>query len=404
MPAAGELVPTGGRQVTATTLKRVLGSVVAVVVVAVGFVALRPKDNSHHYSAVLADASELVRNNSVRLKDVQVGKVTSIKVDGLHAKAGFTVAKNVHLPAGTNAVVRQTSMLGEMFIDLEPQGDGVLKDGTTIPLSRTRRAAQLEQVVQLGGQLVNQVTAENFNRMIDTFDQAWGGHPERLQKLFDAMAGASSSLDANRDALGQTIDKVEQVAADLSPHTAELAQSVNNFAAGLRALDAHRDQLGTFTTSLKHLSDSASDLLVNHEAQLAASGKHAKSVLDQIVANLDDFEKGLQALPDFNLGWQCTVQGNWIQELQPIYPEVARVDTGGGHCTPDQGPRGRQEQGQVQVTGTPTFPAINDPAHTGDINLGAGSANANTGRGPSSSSSGDNGLAAFMMTTASGGR
>ncbi|MBV8386707.1 MAG: hypothetical protein JO155_07960, partial [Acidimicrobiia bacterium] len=140
--------------------------------------------------------------------------------------------------------------------------------------------------------------------------------------------------------------------------------------------------------------------------QLAASGKHAKSVLDQIVANLDDFEKGLQALPDFNLGWQCTVQGNWIQELQPIYPEVARVDTGGGHCTPDQGPRGRQEQGQVQVTGTPTFPAINDPAHTGDINLGAGSANGNTGRGPSSSSStsGDNGLAAFMMTTASGGR
>jgi phospholipid/cholesterol/gamma-HCH transport system substrate-binding protein len=386
----------------ATTLKRVLGIVVAVIVVAVGFVVLRPKSSGHHYSAMLADASELVRNNSVRLKDVQVGKVTSIKVDGLHAKVGFTVAKDVHLPANTNAVVRQTSMLGEMFIDLEPQGDGTLKDGTTIPLSRTRRAAQLEQVVQLGGQLVNQVTADNFNRMIDTFDQAWGGHPERLEKLFDAMSGASSALDANRDALAQTIDKVQEVAADLSPHTAELAQSVNNFAAGLRALDAHRDQLGSFTTSLKHLSDQASDLFVNHEAQLAASGKQTKDVLDQIVANLNDFQQGLDALPDFNLGWQCTVQGNWIQELQPVYPEVARVDTGGGHCAPDQGPRGRQEQGQVQVTGTPAMPGINDPAHTGDINLGAGSANGNSGQGPSRSS--DNGLSEFMMTTASGGR
>jgi len=388
--------------VSATTLKRVLGIGLVVVVAAVGFVILRPKDSGHHYSAELADASELVRNNGVRLKDVQVGKVTSIKVDGLHAKVGFTVAKDVRLPANTNAVVRQTSMLGEMFIDLEPQGDGVLKDGSTIPLSRTRRAAQLEQVVQLGGQLVNQVTADNFNRMIDTFDQAWGGHPETLENLFDSMSGASKALDSNRQALADTIDKVEQVAADLSPHTAELAQSVNNFAAGLRALDAHRDQLGNFTTSLKHLSDQASDLLVNHEAQLAASGKQTKDVLDQIVANLNDFMQGLNALPDFNLGWQCTVQGNWIQELQPVYPEVARVDTGGGHCTPDQGPRGRQEQGQVQVTGTPSMPGINDPAHTGDINLGAGSANGNSGQGPSGSS--DNGLSAFMMTTANGGR
>jgi phospholipid/cholesterol/gamma-HCH transport system substrate-binding protein len=383
-------------------MKRILSVVLVVALAAVGYVVFRPKSSGHKYSAELSDASELVRNNAVRLKDVQVGKVTSIKVDGLHAKVGFMVAKDVHLPSETNAVVRQTSMLGEMFIDLEPKGDGVLKDGTTIPLSRTRRAAQLEQVVDLGGQLVNQVTADNFNRMIDTFDTAWGGNPQRLQKLFDAMSGASNALDANRDQLGATIDKVEQVAAALSPHTAELAQSVNDFASGLRALDAHRDQLGNFTTSLKHLSDQASDLLVNHEAKLAASGKQAKDVLDQIVSNLDNFEKGLYALPDFNLGWQCTVQGNWIQELQPVYPEVARVDTGGGHCTPDQGPKGRQEQGQVQVTGTPTVPGINDPAGTGNIDLGAGSANGNSGQAPSMSH--DGGLSGFMMTTAGGGR
>jgi len=200
--------------------------------------------------------------------------------------------------------------------------------------------------------------------------------------------------------LGATIDKVEQVAAVLTPHTAELAQSVNNFAAGLRALDAHRGQLADFTSGLKKLSDSASELLVNHEAKLATSGRQAKDILDQIVANLDDFEKGLYAMPDFNLGWQCTVQGNWVQELQPVYPEAARVDTGGGHCNPAEGPRGREEQGQVQVTGTPTMPGIDDPAHTGDVDLGAGSANGNTGHAPKS----DNGLAAFMATTAGGGR
>ena len=322
---------------TVTTFRRILGAVLAVAVLAVGFMVFRPKNSGHHYSALVADASELVRNNSVRVRDVQVGKVTSIAVDRLHAKIGFTVAKDVRLPAQTNAVLRQTSMLGEMFVDLEPQGDGQLQDGATIPLSRTRRAAQLEQVVQLGGELVNQVTADNFNRMITTFDEAWGGHPERLQKLFDAMAGASGALDANKEALGTTIDKVEQMAAALAPHTGELAASVNNFAAGLRALDAHRDQLAGFITGLNHLSDSSADLLVKHEAKLSASGRQAKDILDQIVQHLDEFEKGLYALPDFNLGWQCTVQGDWIQELQAVYPEVARIDTGGGHCNPRVG-------------------------------------------------------------------
>src|SRR4029078_8918258 len=100
-------------------------------------------------------------------------------------------------------------------------------------------------------------------------------------------------------------------------------------AAGLRALDAHRGQLADFTSGLKKLSDSASELLVHHEAKLATSGRQAKDILDQIVANLDDFEKGLYAMPDFNLGWQCTVQGNWVQELQRVYPELARGDTSG---------------------------------------------------------------------------
>jgi hypothetical protein len=107
-------------------------------------------------------------------------------------------------------------------------------------------------------------------------------------------------------------------------------------------------------------------------------------------------------MPDFNLGWNCTVQGNWIQELQAVYPEVARMDTGGGHCNPDTGPRGRQEQGQVQVTGTPPFPGVDDPAHTGDVDLGAGSANGNSGHRPARSQQ-DNGLSAFMINSAGGG-
>jgi virulence factor Mce-like protein len=330
----------------------------------------------NHYSAVLTDASELVADNGVRIHDVEVGQVTHVSLDGLHAKVDFAVDPDVHLPSGTRVELRQTSLLGEEYLALVPAGSGTLADGATIPMARTRRVPQLEQVVGLGGELVNQVTADSLNRVINAFDDAAGGDPARVARFLDAMAGATSAFAAHQDGLVATIDRVNEMAAALAPHTAELAHSVDQFAAGLRAIDGHRNELATFVDAVDALSTQAADLVSTHEAKLSAAGASAKAMLTEIDDNLPDFEKAVRALPDFNNGWVCTVQGNFIQFLAAAYPEAARVDTGSGHCTPEQGPRGREESGQVQVEGVPGQ-TIDDPAHTGDIDLGNGSANDN---------------------------
>lgn len=378
--------------------RRLTAAAIAGALVVTYFVVRSSGPSPHHYSAILANASELVPQNAVRINDVEVGKVKSLSVQGLHAKVDFTVNPSVKLPADTGVELKQTSLLGEMYLALEPAGQGVLKDGAVIPLSRTRRASELEQVIGLGGRLVDQVTADHINNMMKTFDDAWGGRPQRLQQLFDAMSGASAAFNANRDALAATIDRVSQMADALAPHTDELAGSIGKFAAGMKALDEHKNDLVSFTEALRQLSETGTDLLNKNQAKLEASGRQTREILGQIVGHLNEFMVGVQSLPDFNLGWQCTVQGNWMQELQAVYPEVARIDTGGGHCTPDKGPRGREEQGQVQVTGVPQQQAPDDPAHTGDIDLGAGSANANSGRHPSQTR--DGGLTSFMMTSA----
>ncbi|MEY2478638.1 MAG: phospholipid/cholesterol/gamma-HCH transport system substrate-binding protein [Actinomycetota bacterium] len=353
-----------------------------------------------HFSAVISDASELVPDNSVRIKDVPVGQVTKVVLDGLHAKVSFNLDRDVHLPAGTRVELRQTSLLGEEYLALVPEGKGRLREGATIPIDKTRRVPQLEQVVELGGDLVNQVTADSLNRVINAFDEAAGGDPQRVARFIDAMAGATEAFAAHREDMATTIDRVHQMAAALAPHTDELAHSVDQFAAGLQALDRNKGQLAAFVESVDRLSTSAAELVTTHEAKLSTAGAKAKDLLTQIDENLPDFEKAVQALPDFNNGWACTVQGNFIQWLAAAYPEVARVDTGSGACTPAQGARGRQESGQVQVEGVPQQ-EIDDPAGTGDIDTGDGSANENrvdrNGRPyQGSSSAGSSNLASFM--------
>jgi ABC-type transporter Mla subunit MlaD len=253
--------------------------------------------------------------------------------------------------------------------------------------------------VGLGGELVNQVTADSLNRVINAFDEAAGGDPQRVARFLDAMAGATNEFAAHREDLAATIDRVQQMAASLAPHTDELAHSVDQFAAGLQALDRHKGELATFIDSVHKLSTSAAELVTTHEAKLSTAGAKAKALLTEIDDNLPDFEKAVQALPDFNNGWTCTVQGNYIQWLAAAYNEVARVDTGSGHCTPEQGARGREESGQVQVNGVPPQ-SIDDPAHTGDIDTGSGSANDNrvdpNGRPYQGRGSGGSNLASFL--------
>jgi virulence factor Mce-like protein len=363
--------------VTATAVRNIrLGIALVIAVALVVWWQLSGGPPRHHYAAVLTDASELVGDNGVRINDVEVGQVTKVSLDGLHAKISFAVDHDVHLPRGTRVELRQTSLLGEEYLALVPAGSGTLPEGTTIPLTQTRRVPQLEQVVGLGGELVNQVTADSLNRVIHAFDDAAGGDPARVARFLDAMAGATSAFAAHQDGLAATIDRVNEMATALAPHTAELAHSVDQFAAGLQAIDGHRNELATFVDSVDQLSTQAAQLVTTHEAKLSAAGASAKAMLTEITDNLPDFEKAVRALPDFNNGWVCTVQGNYIQFLAAAYPEAARVDTGSGHCTPEQGPRGREESGQVQVEGVPSQ-TIDDPAHTGDVDTGNGSADDN---------------------------
>ena len=362
---------------TGTAVRNIrLGLLALFVVAGVVWWRMSAPPPRHHYAAMIADASELVPQNGVRINDVEVGKVTGISLEGLHAKVSFAVDRDVELPAGTRVELRQTSLLGEEYLALVPDGGGRLEEDAVIPLERTRRVPQLEQIVGLGGELVNEVTADSFNRIITAFDQAAGGDPQRVAQFLDSMAGATRAFADHREDMAATIDRVGQMAAALAPHTAELSRSVDQFAAGLAALENNKEELSAFVESVDTLSTNAAQLVTANEAKLSSAGAQAVKLMTEITDNLPDFEKAVQAIPDFNNGWSCTVQGNYIQWLAAAYPEVARVDTGSGHCTPEEGPRGRQESGQVQVDGVPRQ-EVDDPAGTGDIDLGAGSANEN---------------------------
>jgi phospholipid/cholesterol/gamma-HCH transport system substrate-binding protein len=334
-----------------TAARRVRTAIVAALVAAaaVWFWQSRQGPPRHTYAAMFDDASEVVPHNDVRINDVVVGEVTSVTLDGLHARVEVSVDRDVPLPADTRAEIRQVSLLGEQYVALLPEGDGELAEGATIPLARTRRATDFEELVGAGGELAANIAVSQVNALTAGFTKAFADDPEKLGRLLDASAATAKAFNDHTPELVATIERVEQMAAQLAPHGNELGAAVDDLAAGMEALAANRESLASFTTSLATFSDRMAELLTANEARLTAGVPHLRQVFGELVDSTADINLWLDNLYALNAAWSCIGDGNFLNETFFLLPSVADLDYGPGHCEPEVGNRGRTRQHQVVV-------------------------------------------------------
>ena len=90
------------------------------------------------YYADFAEAGGLKANDEVRIAGVRVGKVDSVSLDGDHVKVAFRIQSGADFGTDTRAAIKVKTLLGAMYLSLEPAGPGQLHAGSEIPTSRTQ--------------------------------------------------------------------------------------------------------------------------------------------------------------------------------------------------------------------------------------------------------------------------
>jgi phospholipid/cholesterol/gamma-HCH transport system substrate-binding protein len=91
-----------------------------------------PRD-AKRYVLMLDSALGLSEDNAVAIAGVKVGVVDSIFVDGRQAKVTVAIDPTITLHADARAALRQKTLLGEKYVDLDPGAQGaVLTDGTVL--------------------------------------------------------------------------------------------------------------------------------------------------------------------------------------------------------------------------------------------------------------------------------
>ncbi|WP_432827666.1 MCE family protein [Dactylosporangium sp. CA-092794] len=262
-----------------------------------------PPGDGYRITAEFADVLDLVPQAAVKVDDVTVGSVERISLSGWTARVRLRIGKDVRLPANATAAVRQTSLLGEKYVALDPPTteppQGRLTDGSVVPLARTRRSAEVEEVLAALGMLLNGGGLAQLRTIDAELATAFEGREPAARDALTQLDTFVGGLDAQKADIVRAIDALDRLTGTLSRQRDVIGTALQSLAPGLSVLEDQRQQLTTALTALGDLGRVGTRVVDDSRADTLASLRALQPILDQLVKAGDALPKSLNFMLTF---------------------------------------------------------------------------------------------------------
>jgi phospholipid/cholesterol/gamma-HCH transport system substrate-binding protein len=378
---------------------------------------------SHPYTvrAEFADVLDLVPQAAVKVNNVAVGRVTKIELPdgGWTARVTMQVNGSVRLPANATAQLRQSSLLGEKYVQLAapsgaaPSGaaptgaraSGALADGATIPLARTNRNPEVEEVLGALSLLLNGGGIGQVHTISVELSDALDGNEPQLHQLLGQLDTLMSNLDAEKRHITDALDGLNRLSATLAARDDQIGTVLDDLTPGLAVLDDQRQSFVAMLQALDRLSDVAVGTVKASQADFVADLKALQPILRQLANAGQALPQALEVLLTYPFSDAVLdgIKGDYLNMYlsvvaQPGTTVIAPLVSGA--AAPGAGPpsgAGPQPRAGQQSRTTPSqaaapplpLPGVAAPSAavpgSGSPSAGAGSASAGS---PSAGSSG----------------
>ncbi len=256
-------------------------------------------DAPYSVTAEFSDVVDLVPQSLVMVDDVPVGTVRSITV-GPDWTAMVTMAVNgdVTLPADAQARVRTTSLLGEKFVELlAPEGaQGTLADGAVIPLERSGRAAEVEEVLGSLSLLLNGGGVEQIRTIATELNTALSGNEPEVRALLDDVDTLVGALDDRKGEITRALDEINRLGSTLADRRGQIETALTDIEPGLAELEDQRGQLVDMLQSLDRLSAVGTDVINRSQEDLVADLELLRPTLQKLAETGSDLADSLEVL------------------------------------------------------------------------------------------------------------
>jgi phospholipid/cholesterol/gamma-HCH transport system substrate-binding protein len=244
------------------------------------------QSDQYELVAYFDDVGDLVERATVQLNDVEIGAVTNIDLvlDGgdLTAKVSMSVDPAKRIPAdGLTALVRQTSLLGEQFVELVPTTSGgpyVGEEDFTIPVERTDRRVDVETFLADLSGLIGNGGLEDLNRFTHAQALILEDRGRRFGRTLDELEKFTSVLADRSVDVGAAIDSLTSASDTLAANRATLDEFVDSLDEANALLADQGDELGALFRGLSRFGTVNARFLAKHETGIRRQFKALRPV------------------------------------------------------------------------------------------------------------------------------
>ncbi|WP_243056416.1 MCE family protein [Nocardioides sp. SR21] len=309
----------------------VIGAVSLAVIALLILAAFRAQDlpligGGDTYYAAFSESGGLKPNDEVRIAGVRVGKVETVALDGDHVKVTFRVDTDSEFGDDTHAAIKVKTLLGAMYLSLEPAGSGQLDEGAEIPVERTSSPYDVVDAFSGLAETSERIDTDQLAESLTTLADLTRNTPEEFRAALDGVSRLSTNIAARDEQINTLLKNLERVSSVLDERDQDIIGLMQDSDVLFRALVARREAVHNLLTSTTRLSNELTALVEQSRADLKPALTHLERVVQVLNKNEDNLDNSLRLMAPFYRVFANTLGGGpwfdtYIQNLPPV-PQV----------------------------------------------------------------------------------
>ncbi len=306
----------------------VVGAVSLAVIFAFVLAAFRAEDlpligGGDTYYAAFSEAGGLKPNDEVRIAGVRVGKVKTVDLAGDHVRVEFLVDSGVDFGTRTAAAIKVKTLLGAMYLSLEPNGAGQLAEGAEIPRERTTSPYDVVEAFAGLASRSERIDTDQLANALNTMAALTENTPEEFQAALRGMSDLSENIAARDAQLNTLLTNLRKVSGVLGDRRGDLITLMRDGDKLFRALAARRQSVHDLLAATSQLSVELTKMVKSTRADLKPALDHLDNVVDVLLKNQENLDNSLRLMAPFYRVFANTLgNGPWfdtyIQNLPPV--------------------------------------------------------------------------------------
>jgi phospholipid/cholesterol/gamma-HCH transport system substrate-binding protein len=253
------------------------------------------EDESFEVSADFADALNVVPRSAVMVGDVPVGQVEEVSRVGWHARVTMRVRKDVVLPDNAEAQIKQTSLLGEKFVELaapesdtgETTGTGRLGAGDVIAMDRTGRNPEVEEVLGALSFLLSGGGIGQLQTITQELNEMMEGRTGKIKDVLGRLNTLVGTLDSQRGDIVQAMESINGLSKTLVAEKNTIADALDAAGPAIKVLRKQHDELVGMLSELDRLGVVGTRVINKTKEDLIAQLRH----IEPLFRHLADIDK-----------------------------------------------------------------------------------------------------------------